>query len=220
MRRASRGYKAVRLLQRLVGFAERGLTPRSTGPATARPLGRATGTQYIFCVPAKRPCLRGPVSSNVRPRRAASLVLHAQLRAATCPVFSLRRGTSRSVCRGLAHRLCPRSGRCAGNRTREKTGLPHLSQFFKAAQERGRRSGSEGGSSENAAANCTAHGAPVAPGNSQHGLACLPTSAGPSRVQNQRARPSTQHGPDTARPNPSLNRTRYGQAPWPGPRQQ
>ena len=42
-----------------------GLTPRSTGPATAGHLGPVGGTRYIFANRAKASCLRGPVSSNV-----------------------------------------------------------------------------------------------------------------------------------------------------------
>jgi hypothetical protein len=47
-------------------LAQRGLTPRSTGPATAGHLGPDWGTRYILPVRAKASCLRGPVNSNVR----------------------------------------------------------------------------------------------------------------------------------------------------------
>ena len=48
------------------GRTQRGLTPRSTGPATARHLGPACASGNIVAVRAKAPCLHGPVSSNVR----------------------------------------------------------------------------------------------------------------------------------------------------------
>ena len=108
--------------------AERCLTPRSSGAPTAGHQARAGGTRYIFTSPGLASSRCRPLSSNVRPRRAASLVLHAQLRAATCPVFSLRRGTSRSACRGLAHRLGSRSGHEAVTRTNQRTCfLPEVS---------------------------------------------------------------------------------------------
>jgi len=48
------------------------LTPWSTGRATASHLGPVGGTLYIFANRAKAPCLRPPVTSNVRRHRKPS----------------------------------------------------------------------------------------------------------------------------------------------------
>ena len=50
-------------------WRECGLTPRSTGPATAGHLGPVWGTRYIVPVRAKASCRTGSVSSNVRQRK-------------------------------------------------------------------------------------------------------------------------------------------------------
>jgi hypothetical protein len=58
---------------------ECGLTPRSTGPATAGSVSLVRGTWCIISYQAYAACLRGPVSSNVRPhmKRPAALALVA-----------------------------------------------------------------------------------------------------------------------------------------------
>jgi hypothetical protein len=48
------------------GRTQRGLTPRSTGPATASAVSLARGTWCIIASQAYGACLRRPVSSNVR----------------------------------------------------------------------------------------------------------------------------------------------------------
>jgi hypothetical protein len=55
------------------------LTPRSTGPATARRLGRAA-PWFILHRAAQAPCLRGPVSSNVRRHRTGRAVFQQEVR--------------------------------------------------------------------------------------------------------------------------------------------
>ena len=61
---SSRNSSTLRLL--------RGLTPRSTGRATAGHLGPVGGTLYIFANRAKAACRSGPVNSNVRPHKRRS----------------------------------------------------------------------------------------------------------------------------------------------------
>jgi hypothetical protein len=58
----------------------RGLTPRSKGPATAGFVRPACGTPYIVTSRPYKPCLRGPLSSNVRPRSPSRNVLRGRLR--------------------------------------------------------------------------------------------------------------------------------------------
>jgi hypothetical protein len=52
-----------------------GLTPRSTGPATASAVSLVRGTWCIIAYQAYGTCLRGPVNSNVRPHQTNSTVL-------------------------------------------------------------------------------------------------------------------------------------------------
>jgi len=53
-------------------WQHRGLTPRSTGRATAGHLGPVGGTLYIFANRAKASCRSAPVNSNVRPHKRRS----------------------------------------------------------------------------------------------------------------------------------------------------
>ena len=60
-------------------FSGRGLTLRSSGPPTACHHARAGGTRYNFTSPGRASRCRGPLSSNVRPRRRHLPLLKLQL---------------------------------------------------------------------------------------------------------------------------------------------
>ena len=91
--RQGRGAAKTRkpVLQGSSGRTQRGLTPRSTGPATASAVSPVRGTWCIISYRAYGACLHGPVSSNVRPRRAAFSVFTTLLLAAASSAFSLRK---------------------------------------------------------------------------------------------------------------------------------
>ena len=60
--------------------AQRCLTLRSTGPATASTVSLVRGTWCIIAYQAYGACLRGPVSSNVRPHIRGDPVVVESLR--------------------------------------------------------------------------------------------------------------------------------------------
>jgi hypothetical protein len=80
-----------------------GLTRRSTGPATARRLGRAA-PWFILHRAAQAPCLRGPVNSNVRPHKRHARQIRKAAGAAQYPSQLVqRRADARRHCLELRH---------------------------------------------------------------------------------------------------------------------
>jgi hypothetical protein len=73
---------SVRLYRCRVVIHQRGLTPRSTGRATAGHLGPVGGTRYIVANRAKASCRRTPVNSNVRHQRNGRATFQQRVRLA------------------------------------------------------------------------------------------------------------------------------------------
>ena len=124
---------------------------------------------------------------------------------------------SKSVCRGLAHRLGSRPGRSAWTRTSEKTSLlPEVSssrpRMARPALRLRRWLAPERRRALHRLVRSGGVGTRLTRGSSSH------ASDRPQCGQNRETRASMPQRPDAARPNPSLNRTRYGKAAWPGHR--
>ena len=87
-----------------IGRMQRGLTPRSTGPATASTVSPASASSNIVAVRAYDACLHGPVSSNVRPHRTRLWRLHRQR-------LKLRRSQTPRACPQRTRRFQARAAR-------------------------------------------------------------------------------------------------------------
>ena len=110
------------------GRTQRGLTPRSTGPATASTVSPVRGTWCIIAHRAYGACLRRPVSSNVRPRKPPVSVLAVSWR---------NRVSSQFV--GAAQERGPRAGhKVCGSNERGRRSASVCEAEPKAAPERGR----------------------------------------------------------------------------------
>ena len=201
------------------------LTPRSTGRATASHLGPVGGTRYIFANRAKAPCLRAPVTSNVRHHKASMSVLVASNAAAA--VRDRLRGlhAMNSYSCVPPHPACQEYKALTSLRSvLASSGNTHdlLASAARRGINRGRPSPTHHGSQFLV----QPPGAPWWLLPTLHAAAAELPSAGlatqspcrlrtlvfpPWRLVAVVACPSWR-----VLPNPSFNRTRYGRPPWPG----
>ena len=163
-------------------------------------------------------CLRAQVSSNVRPRRAASSASTTLLVTAASSSFSLRSSlqdqfvVASRLGSGLAPDTVPRLEGTRRQTSSLKLVLQGRAEARPSLRLR-RRLEPERRRALRRPVRSGRAGTRFTKGSSSH------ASARPQSGQNQETRASTPQRPDEARPNPSLNRTRYGKAAWPSQRQ-